>query len=59
LRSENCHTVTLETAVDNVAALAFYKRHSYDVVKTIPRYYSNGVDALLLEKNLLSTVPTR
>jgi len=40
--------------VDNIAALSFYKRHGFNVVKTIPRYYSNGVDALLLEKDLLS-----
>ncbi len=44
--------VVLETAVDNVSALAFYKRHGYSVVKTIPRYYSNGVDALVLQKDL-------
>ena len=49
-----CHSVVLETAVDNSAALAFYKRHQYSVVKTIPRYYSNGVDAFVLEKELLS-----
>jgi ribosomal protein S18 acetylase RimI-like enzyme len=42
----------LETAVDNVPALSFYKRHGYDVIRTWPRYYSNGVDALLLEKDL-------
>jgi len=30
----------------------FYKRHGYSVVKTIPRYYSNGVDALVLQKDL-------
>jgi [ribosomal protein S18]-alanine N-acetyltransferase len=59
LRSSNCHNIGLETAVDNVGALAFYKRHGYDVIKTVPRYYSNGVDALQLEKNLLSAVPTR
>jgi [ribosomal protein S18]-alanine N-acetyltransferase len=50
----NCRGVRLETAVDNIAALSFYKRHGFNVVKTIPRYYSNGVDALLLEKDLLS-----
>ena len=56
LRQVNCHTVVLETAVDNASALAFYKRHQYSVVKTLPRYYSNGVDALVLEKNLPSTL---
>ena len=54
LRAANCHTVVLETAVDNNIALSFYKRHEYEVVKTIPRYYSNGVDALVLQKDLLS-----
>ncbi len=54
LRAAACHSVVLETAVDNAAALAFYKRHQYSVVKTIPRYYSNGVDAFVLEKELLS-----
>ena len=54
LRGRHCSQVQLETAVDNITALTFYKRHGYHVVKTIPRYYSNGVDALLLEKNLHS-----
>jgi [ribosomal protein S18]-alanine N-acetyltransferase len=49
-----CHAVVLETAVDNSSALAFYKRHAYSVAKTIPRYYSNGVDAFVLEKELHS-----
>jgi ribosomal-protein-alanine N-acetyltransferase len=53
LRAAACRSVVLETAVDNAAALAFYKRHQYSVVKTIPRYYSNGVDAFVLEKELL------
>ena len=44
--------VGLETAVDNLSALAFYKRHGYSVVRTWPRYYSNGVDALVLKKTL-------
>jgi ribosomal-protein-alanine N-acetyltransferase len=52
LRSAQCRLVELETAVDNVSALSFYKRHAYSVIKTFPRYYSNGVDALVLEKNL-------
>jgi ribosomal-protein-alanine N-acetyltransferase len=54
LRAASCHSVVLEAAVDNAAALAFYKRHDYSVVKTIPRYYSNGVDAFVLEKELHS-----
>lgn len=53
------HAVGLETAVDNRAALLFYKRHGYTVVKTIPRYYSNGVDALVLRKELVSADEAR
>jgi ribosomal-protein-alanine N-acetyltransferase len=56
LRSAQCQLVRLETAVDNIAALSFYKRRGYNVLQTIPRYYSSGVDALLLEKQLLLPV---
>jgi [ribosomal protein S18]-alanine N-acetyltransferase len=52
LRSAGCQFVELETAVDNISALSFYKRHHYSVVRTHPRYYSNGVDALVLQKPL-------
>jgi len=58
LRLANCTFVRLETAVDNISALSFYKRHGYHVTQTIPRYYSNGVDALLLEKDLLLPPPS-
>ena len=50
LYAAGCQFVILETAVDNRVALAFYKAHEYDVVRTIPRYYSDGVDALVLKK---------
>lgn len=53
LRSVGSRAVALETAVDNISALTFYKRHGYSVMKTIPRYYSNGVDALVLQKDLV------
>lgn len=52
LRKSGSKTVDLETAVDNAPAIAFYKRHGYNVVRTWPRYYSNGVDALVLSKEL-------
>lgn len=52
LRDSGCRAVGLETAVDNFAALAFYKRHGYNVIRTWPRYYSNGVDALVMKKLL-------
>lgn len=52
LRAARCRDVILETAVDNIPALLFYKRHGYCVIRTVPRYYSNGVDALVLKKEL-------
>jgi ribosomal-protein-alanine N-acetyltransferase len=52
LRAGGSRAVGLETAVDNVSALSFYKRHGYSVIRTWPRYYSNGVDALVLKKEL-------
>lgn len=53
LTREGCHTVFLETAVNNLPAIAFYKRHGYSVVRTIPRYYqATGVDAFLLSRKL-------
>jgi|SRR5579872_1742385 ribosomal-protein-alanine N-acetyltransferase len=50
MRALGCHAVGLEAAVDNVGALSFYKRQGYSVIRTWPRYYSNGVDALVLRK---------
>ena len=52
LRAAGCSIVSLETAVDNHAALAFYKRHGYSVVGTIPRYYQGSLDALKMGKQL-------
>ena len=52
LRGAGSRAVGLETAVDNLAALSFYKRHGYSVIRTWPRYYSNGVDALVMKKEL-------
>ncbi len=54
LRAGGSRVVGLETAVDNLAALSFYKRHGYSVIRTRPRYYSNGVDALVMKKELIN-----
>jgi [ribosomal protein S18]-alanine N-acetyltransferase len=54
MRANQCSKSYLETAVDNLSALAFYKRHNYFLLKTLPRYYSSGVDAFVLQKDLLS-----
>ncbi len=52
LRAAGCHGVFLETAVNNLAALNFYKRHGYSVLRTLPRYYPGGLDGLRMEKRL-------
>ena len=52
LQAARCTEVLLETAVDNLPALTFYKRHGYELVKTIPRYYQNSVDAFHMRKRL-------
>ena len=59
LRTADCSSIRLETAVDNIGALSFYKRHGYNVIKSIRGYYSTGVDALLLEKDLHSPLGSR
>lgn len=53
LRAEGSRAVGLETAVDNLSALSFYKRHGYSVIRTWPRYYPDGVDALVMKKELV------
>jgi ribosomal-protein-alanine N-acetyltransferase len=52
LQAAGCGSVFLETAVDNAQALAFYRRHDYELLKTIPRYYQNNMDAFLMGKRL-------
>ncbi len=48
-----CQSIKLEAAVDNASAIAFYKRHGYNVVGTIPRYYPGGLNAFVFQKDLL------
>ena len=52
LRDAGCHGMVLETAVDNAAAIAFYKRLDYSILKTIPHYYQGRLDAYVMIKQL-------
>ncbi|OLB24006.1 MAG: hypothetical protein AUH15_02015 [Acidobacteriales bacterium 13_2_20CM_55_8] len=50
---------SLLDAADNLGALAFYKRRGYFLETTVSHYYSNGVDALILRKDLLPQAKSR
>jgi ribosomal-protein-alanine N-acetyltransferase len=52
LGNQNAFMVVLEVAVDNRAAITFYKRHKYNVARTIPRYYKDELDAFFMTKRL-------
>jgi ribosomal-protein-alanine N-acetyltransferase len=52
LAGRGVREVELETAVDNAAGIAFWMRHGYRTVGTIPRYYLDRVDALCMTKVL-------
>jgi ribosomal-protein-alanine N-acetyltransferase len=50
-RRTGARGMRLEAAVDNQPALAFYSRFGYRVIRTLPRYYSPRLDAVLLHKD--------
>lgn len=53
LRVLGCGEVYLETAVDNDAALRLYRKLGYEVVRTLPEYYSShALDAFQMVKRL-------
>ncbi len=52
LKEEGCRTILLETGVDNESAIRFYKKHGYSVMRTLPRYYLDSLDAFLMGKKL-------
>lgn len=52
LRAAGVESIALETAVNNEAAIRFYKGKSYFVERTIRGYYSGQLDALEMVKEL-------
>jgi ribosomal-protein-alanine N-acetyltransferase len=53
LRSLGCSDVYLETAVNNEPALRLYRKFGYEVLRTLPEYYSShALDAFQMGKRL-------
>ena len=52
LKENGCTYVSLETAVDNLPAMRFYRKHGYIGLKILPNYYLDSIDALLMGKKL-------
>ena len=52
LRAAGVTAIVLEVAVDNAAAITFYKRLGYQIVRTLPRYYLDSLDAFQMVKQL-------
>jgi len=46
------HTVLLETAMENEAAVAFWQRHGYRIEAVLKRYYLGRLDAYEMRKIL-------
>lgn len=49
--------VELETATDNLPAIAFWQKHGYRTRGVLKRYYLGRVDAFRMEKSLLAGNP--
>ena len=52
-------SIYLEAMVTNLSAIEFYKRHGYSILRTEPAYYSDGTDAFIFSKDLLSSPATQ
>jgi ribosomal protein S18 acetylase RimI-like enzyme len=55
LFARGVRAILLETAIDNEAAVAFWKRHGYCIEATLKRYYLGRVDAYEMRKILPSS----
>lgn len=52
LRSRQQATVYLEVEVNNHPALGFYRKQGFQQLREIPRYYSNGASAVIMQLTL-------
>lgn len=54
MRDRGVSEVWLETATNNDAAIAFWKKHGYRNHGRLPNYYPDGIDAFAMSKILSS-----
>jgi ribosomal-protein-alanine N-acetyltransferase len=52
LGARGVRSILLETAIDNDAAIAFWKSHGYRIEATLKRYYLGRIDAYEMRKIL-------
>jgi ribosomal protein S18 acetylase RimI-like enzyme len=52
LAARGVRTILLETAIENEAAVAFWKRHGYRIEAVLKRYYLGRLDAYEMRKLL-------
>ena len=52
LAARGVKEMVLETAIENVAGVAFWQRHGYRPVATLKRYYLARLDAYEMRKTL-------
>ena len=52
LKERGVRDYRLQVDVDNAAAIAFYRKHGFERLRTLRGYYSNGHDAYLMTKIL-------
>lgn len=52
LRREGARSVKLEVRRGNDPAIALYRQFGFEYLRTLPRYYSDGEDALVFVANL-------
>ncbi len=48
LEAQGAHATKLEVREDNDPALALYRQHGFEHRRTVPRYYADGTNALVL-----------